>query len=81
MRGLLSNAPAPGAIRLLVGTHLMLIVQSILVLRAAAVPLMLRLIVITTCLVALVGFALAVLGERRDDGRGAREWWRRRHGW
>ncbi len=81
MRGLLSEAPTPGAIRLLVGAHLMLIVQSILVLRTAvAVPTMLKLIVMATCLLALVAFALAVLGEPRADGRDARARWRRRHG-
>ena len=35
MRGLLSASPAPGPIRLLVGTQLMLLIQTILVFEAS----------------------------------------------
>ncbi len=38
MRGILSRKPAPGAVRILLGAHLMLLVEAALVLGSRTVP-------------------------------------------
>lgn len=68
MKATLSATPPPPPIRHLVGTQLLLIVQTALVLRSAAVPEgPLRGIMIVTALFALAGLVAAILGERAQD--------------
>lgn len=78
MRGLLSAAPGPSAIRLLVGTHLLLLIQAALMLWSAPqIDVPLRVLVGLVMAIALGGFVAAIHGIAGD----ARECWgRRRHG-
>jgi hypothetical protein len=78
MRGLLSATPGPSAIRLMVGTHLLLLIQAALVLWSApSVDIALRVLVALVFAMALGGLAAAIHGLS-DDNR--QTWWRRRHG-
>lgn len=73
MKPVLSTPPAPTPIRHLVGTQLLLIVQTALVLRSVTVPDgPLRGIMIVTALVALAGLVAAIRGEPDRMG------WRKR---
>lgn len=77
MRGLLSTTPGPSAIRLMLGTHLLLLIQAALVLWAEPEPsAMLRILVGIILAVALPAFCVALHGLA-DDDRPA--WWTRRH--
>lgn len=73
----MSSTPAQAPIRLLVGTHLLLIVQAVLVLRSApALDGTLRAIVVLTVVIGLAAFIAAICGERDAP---ATDWWRRDH--
>lgn len=66
MRGILSSAPAPSAIRLLVGSQVLLLIQAVLVLRS--LPNLASMFGILLLLLAIVGIAAlisAVIGEAR----------------
>lgn len=78
MRGILSAAPGPSAIRLMVGTHLLLLIQAALVLWSAPhVDLPLRILVGLVFAIAAGGLITAIHGVA-DDARTS--WWKRRHG-
>lgn len=78
MRGILSGAPGPSAIRLMVGTHLLLLIQAALVLWSAPqIDVPLHVLVGMVMIIALGGFVAAIHGIA-DDAREC--WWRRRHG-
>ncbi|MCH2219923.1 hypothetical protein [Novosphingobium sp. EMRT-2] len=78
MRGILSAVPGPSAIRLMVGTHLLLLIQAALVLWSAPqVDLPLRILVGMVLLIAISGLIIAIHGVA-DAPR--QDWWRRRHG-
>lgn len=79
MRVILSDAPAPSAIRLLVGSQLLLLIQAGLVLnsRFAVEPTLCALVVI----IAIIGLSAllnAIAGEPRDPTPYSRR--RLRHG-
>lgn len=77
MRGILSAAPGPSAIRLMVGTHLLLLIQAALVLWSAPhLDIALRVLVALVFALAVGSLAAAIHGGS-DDNR--RTWWRRRH--
>ena len=77
MRGILSAAPGPSAIRVLVGTHILLLIQAALVAWSATeIDAPLRLQVGLVALIALAGLVTAVHGLAGDDRP---FWWRRRH--
>lgn len=77
MTGILSSSPAHGPIRLLVGTHLLLLIQTVLVLQASdPLPTSLRLFLCVTGVLGLAALIAAVRGERKDEGR---PWWTKRH--
>jgi len=78
MRGLLSAAPGPVAIRLVFGTHLLLLIQAALVLWSAPhLDLALRVLVALVFALALGGLCAAIHGGSADE----RPFWRRRrHG-
>lgn len=77
MSGILSSSPAHGPIRLLVGTHLLLLIQTVLVLQASdPLPTSLRLFLCVTGLLGLAALIVAVRGERQNEGR---PWWVKRH--
>ncbi|MGI9377305.1 MAG: hypothetical protein ACR2PC_14635 [Tsuneonella suprasediminis] len=77
MNGIFSTAPCPSSIRLLVGTHLLLIVQSGLVLWSAPDLGGNQALVWLTLVLGISAFIYAVCGESRTPHVAWRE---RRHG-
>lgn len=77
MNGIFSNAPCSSSIRLLVGTHMLLLVQAGLVLWSAPVPGEMQALVLLVFVIGLSAFICAVRG---DSGEDHRDWWRRRRG-
>ena len=77
MNGIFSQAPCPSSIRLLVGTHLLLLVQAGLVLWSAPVAGVMQALVLLVFIIGLSAFICAVRG---DSGEDRRDGWRRRHG-
>jgi hypothetical protein len=67
MRGILSDAPAPSAIRLLVGSQLLLLIQAGLVLdsRSTLEP-MLCVLVLLVAIIAFSALVAAIAGEPRE---------------
>ncbi len=79
MSGILSDPPAPCAVRLLVGSQMLLLIQTGLVLKSRA-PLepALRALILLLALIALSALVAAMIGGR-DEGHPVRRW-RPRHG-
>ncbi|MGN6124844.1 MAG: hypothetical protein ACTHOJ_18010 [Sphingomonas oligoaromativorans] len=77
MNGIFSATPAAGPIRLLVGTHGLMLVQLLLALQLPTVAGGHRALITFTLIIALMGLLAAACGETRDSGQ---QWWRRRHG-
>lgn len=78
MNGILSRTPGQSAIRLLLGTHLLLHVQvAIPLLARAPADLMLRSMNIAMLLLSLLALLAAVHGGPVDDGT---RWYQRRRG-
>ena len=77
MSGILTSPPAHGPVRLLLGTHLLLLIQTVLVLQASdPLPTSLRLFLGVTGVLGLAALIVAVRGERDDEGK---PWWAKRH--
>lgn len=77
MKGILSSGPAPGPIRLLVGSQLLLLVQSVLIFQASQpLPTALRVMLVGSSAIGLAALIAAVLGERQHEQE---PWWKRRH--
>lgn len=77
MNGIFSNAPCQSSIRLLVGTHLILLVQASLVFWARPEDGQIRGLVLLAFIVGFSGFLCAVWGESREPPR---HWRERRRG-
>lgn len=77
MNGIFSTSPCPSSIRLLVGTHLLLIVQSSLVLWSAPDLGGNRALIWVTLVLGLSAFICAACGESRTPPV---PWRERRHG-
>ena len=78
MRGLLSASPAPGPVRLLVGTQLMLLIQTILVFEASEnLPGGLKALLVMSGILGLSALIFAVRGPRETEEN---PWWKARHG-
>ncbi|BBC99466.1 MULTISPECIES: hypothetical protein [Sphingobium] len=78
MTGILSSTPAHGPIRLLVGTHLLLLVQTVLVCQASdPLPISMRIFQGMSGLLGFSALIVGVRGERQDQGK---PWWAKRHG-
>lgn len=76
MRGILSHSPDQPAVRLLVGAHLLMLVQSLLVLLTLDdADGMLRTIIAGSALLGLTAFAAAVHGGAAEASQ---PWWRTR---
>lgn len=77
MTGILSSTPARGPVRLLVGTHLLLLVQTVLVCQTSdPLPTSMRLFLGMSGVLGLTALIVAVRGERQDQGK---PWWAKRH--
>ncbi|QNG48537.1 hypothetical protein [Sphingobium yanoikuyae] len=77
MNGILSSTPAHGPVRLLVGSHLLLLIQTVLMLQASdPLPTSLRLFLGVTGMLGLAALIVAVRGEQEDEGK---PWWAKRH--
>jgi hypothetical protein len=79
MNGIFTRRPCQSSIRLLVGTHLLLLVQSSLVLWSAPDLGASQVLIWLTLMLGLAGLICAVFGESPDDN-GQRNHWRRHHG-
>ncbi|RYM09242.1 hypothetical protein [Sphingobium cupriresistens] len=77
MNGIFSSTPAPGPIRLIVGSQGLLLVQSFIAWQLPAVPGLFRLLVAITAVIATAALISAALGEDRESSQ---PYWRRRHG-
>ncbi|ALR20092.1 MULTISPECIES: hypothetical protein [Sphingobium] len=77
MNGIFSSTPAPGPIRLIVGSQGLLLVQSFIAWQLPAVPGLFRLLVAITAIIATAALITAALGE---DRKTPQPYWRRRHG-
>jgi hypothetical protein len=70
MRGIFSSSPSQSAIRILIGTHLLLLVQSGLVLWSDTdIDVMLRAIVAGSAILGLTAFFAAVHGGSGEERR------------
>ncbi|WP_298673216.1 hypothetical protein [uncultured Sphingomonas sp.] len=78
MNGIFSRQPCQSSIRLLVGTHLLLLVQSTLVLRGAPDLGASQMVIWLTLVPGVSAFICAVLGETSQPGSDYH--WRRRNG-
>jgi hypothetical protein len=77
VNGIFSSTPAPGPIRLVLGSQGLLLVQSCIAWQLPAVPDRFRLLVVITAIIATAALISAAIGEDRDGGQPG---WRRRHG-
>ncbi|MBT2246716.1 hypothetical protein JQK15_24725 [Sphingobium sp. BHU LFT2] len=77
MNGIFSSTPAPGPIRLMIGSQGLLLVQSFIAWQLPAVPTLFRILVAVTAIVAMAALISAAIGEDREYSH---PWWRRRHG-
>lgn len=77
MNGIFSSTPGTGPIRLLVGTHGLLVAQSTLALMGPDIADGFRIMVALTLALAAGGFVAAVIGFPADDTMPY--WQRRRH--
>lgn len=77
MNGIFSSTPAPGPIRLIVGSQGLLLVQSFIAWQLPDVPGLFRLLVVMTAIIATAALISAALGEDRQSSQ---PYWRRRHG-
>ena len=78
MSGILSDPPAPCAVRLLVGSQMLLLIQTGLVLKSRA-PLepALRALVLLVALIGLSALVATIIGRRDEEHPVCR--WRPRH--
>ncbi|SER14047.1 hypothetical protein [Sphingobium sp. YR768] len=77
MNGIFSSTPAPGSIRLLVGSQGLLLVQCSISWQLPDVPGLFRALVVLTAIVATAALITSIIGEDRDSRE---PYWRRRHG-
>ncbi|WP_275499864.1 hypothetical protein [Sphingomonas pollutisoli] len=77
MNGIFSATPGTGPIRLMVGTHGLMISQSMLTLMAPDIAGSFRLLVLLILTLALSGLGAAMIGLPAEDHE---PYWRRRHG-
>lgn len=75
MNGLFSSTPGKGPIRLITGSHGLLLIQSSLAWSLPMIPAHFRALIVLTGLVAIGSFVMAVIGENPDAHQPR---WRRR---
>lgn len=77
MKGLLSSSPSPVSVRIVVGTQLLFLVQTVMVFQAAAaLDFALQAMVVTIGTIGFAGLVAAIRGEAATQ---TAPWWRRRH--
>jgi hypothetical protein len=77
VNGIFSSTPAPGPIRLLVGSQGLALVQSCIAWQLPAMPAVVRLLGAAIAIIATAALISAAIGEGRENRP---PYWRRRHG-
>lgn len=77
MNGIFSIAPAPGPIRLLIGSQGLALVQSCIACQSPAMPAVVRLLGALIAIIATAALISAAIGEGREIPA---PHWRRHHG-
>ena len=77
MNGIFSGTPAPGPIRLLIGSQGLALVQSCIAWQLPAMPAVVRVLGATIAIIATAALVSAAIGEGRESPE---PHWRRRHG-
>lgn len=77
MNGIFSATPAPGPIRLLIGSQGLVLVQSCIAWQLPTVPAVLRILGAVIAVIATAALISAAVGEGRENPS---PHWRRRHG-
>jgi hypothetical protein len=76
MNGIFSSTPAPGPIRLMVGSQGLALVQSCIAWQLPAVPGLFRILGALIAIIATAALISAAIGEGRENPQ---PHWRRRH--
>ena len=77
VNGIFSSTPAPGPIRLLVGSQGLALVQSCIAWQSPAMPAVVRLLGAAIAIIATAALVSAAIGEGRENHP---PYWARRHG-
>lgn len=77
MNGIFSATPAPGPIRLLLGSQGLALVQSCIAWQLPTVPAVVRILGAVLAVIAIAALISAAIGEGRENRA---PYWRRRHG-
>lgn len=77
MNGIFSATPAPGPIRLLIGSQGLVLVQSCIAWQLPTVPAVLRILGAVIAVIVTAALISAAVGEGRENRA---PYWRRRHG-
>jgi hypothetical protein len=75
MNGIFSATPAPGPIRLLIGSQGLALVQSCIAWQLPSVPAVVRILGAVIAVIAIVALISAAIGEGRENRA---PYWRRR---
>ena len=77
MNGIFSATPAPGPIRLLIGSQGLALVQTCIAWQLPSVPAVFRILGAIIAVIAIAALISAAIGEARENSS---PYWRRRHG-
>jgi len=77
VNGIFSSTPAPGPIRLLIGSQGLALVQSFIAWQLPAMPAVVRLLGAAIAIIATTALISAAIGEGHESRP---PYWRRRHG-
>lgn len=77
MNGIFSATPAPGPIRLLIGSQGLALVQTCIAWQLPTVPAVVRILGAVLAVIATAALISAAVGEGRENRT---PYWRRRHG-
>ncbi|MFQ3896668.1 MULTISPECIES: hypothetical protein [Sphingobium] len=77
MNGIFSATPAPGPIRLLIGSQGLALVQTCVAWQLPTAPAVVRILSAVIAVIAIAALISAAIGEARENRA---PYWRRRHG-
>jgi len=77
VNGIFSATPAPGPIRLLIGSQGLVLVQTCIAWQLPAVPAVVRILGAVLAVIAIAALISAAIGETSENPS---PYWRRRHG-